>query len=236
MMLFVQRNKRRSAQIFLIILLMWALPSVCIREKSTTANFDDTLHDLLELLPGDQYATQLLSPIDRSSGESMLRDMATRTRIFNQLFSVWQKVHPPYSGARSNVISLIRQRFLENADQMINKYDKIRCFFNRFTQHLFPWTMAYFADHSLLYASFGAAGRGIVMPVGNRQLPYALTSITTLRELGCMLPVEVFYLGNDDLHTVSQAALTNISGVVTRDLSQMIYDDTWTLKGSSVSE
>jgi hypothetical protein len=47
------------------------------------------------------------------------------------------------------------------------------------------------------------------------------------------LPVEVFFMGDADLHEGSRAALAKLPGVTTRDLSKMVYDDDWTLKGRS---
>jgi alpha 1,3-mannosyltransferase len=235
-MLVLRRSHRRSTRIILTVLLLyasWTLLSISARTIPTTSTFENNLHDLLGLLPDDRHTSQLLSPIDHSSGESMLWDLATRTRLFGKIFTAWESVHHVtyQSEARPSTITLIRRRFPHSADQLIEDYDRMRCFFNRLTQHLFPWTMAYFADHTLLRASFLEGGRGIVITVGDRQVSYATTLITTLRKLGCDLPVEVFYLGEDDLHLSSRSALRKVPGVVIRDLSQMIYDKTWKLKG-----
>jgi alpha 1,3-mannosyltransferase len=102
---------------------------------------------------------------------------------------------------------------------------------NRFSRHLFPWTARHSPDHMLLHTSSTTGGRGIVITVGERQTAYVLTSIKTFREFGCDLPVEVFFLGDSDLHEDSRAALAELPGVITRDLSKMVYDDGWTLKG-----
>jgi alpha 1,3-mannosyltransferase len=195
--------------------------------------FDNNLHDLLSLLPNDSQTNLLLSPIDHSSGESMLRDLATRTRLFGHILTAWETVHhvTSQSDTGPSIVTLIRHRFPRNADQLIQGYDNMRSFYNRFTQHLFPWTMAYFADHTLLRESFLKGGRGIVITVGDRQAPYATTLLTTLRILGCDLPVEIFYLGEDDLRSNSRSILAKVPGVAIRDLSQMIYDEAWTLKG-----
>jgi alpha 1,3-mannosyltransferase len=232
--MLLQYRCRRSTWIVLIIILTYTLSislKLGARPISVALTFDDHLHNLLGLLPDEQSTSRLLSPIDHSSGESMLRDLATRTRVFSQIFNAWEDVHPADTDASMNIITIVRQRFPHSADQLINDYDKMRCFFNRLTQHLFPWTMAYFADHSLLHASFRVGGRGIVMSVSDRQVSYAVTTITALRRLGCELPVEVFYLGEEDLHMSSRSALSRVPGVITRDLSQMVYDEGWTIRG-----
>lgn len=208
----------------------WLQVSKYTAQSEAQRHFDDSLHNFVALLPDDSQTAQLLSPVDYSSGESMLRDLATRTRFFSLVFSVWEDLHVAL-GPGSNVIERIRQQSLENPNEAIRKYDKMRSFTNRFTQHLFPWTMAYFSDHVALHQSFGAGGRGIVMTVGGSQALYALTTINTFRELGCDLPIELFYLGDQDLPESSRSALANITGVTTRDLSQMVYDNGWSLHG-----
>jgi alpha 1,3-mannosyltransferase len=165
----------------------------------------------------------------------MLRDLAIRTRSFKLFFEAWETLHiipsPVNITIQQNVIERVRQRPSIDTSRALQNYDKMRCFMNRFAQHLFPWTMGYFADHMLLHAGFHGEGRGIVITVGDHQVSYVLTSIRTFRELGCGLPVEVFFLGDNDLHEDSRSALAKIPGVATRDLSQMIHDDGWTLKG-----
>lgn len=153
----------------------------------------------------------------------MLRDLAIRTRSFKLFFEAWETLHivpsPGNITIQQNVIERIRQRPSIDTSRAIQNYDKMRCFMR------FPWTMGYFADHMLLHAGFHGAGRGIVITVGEHQVSYVLTSIRTFRELGCGLPVEVFFLGDNDLHEDFRSALAKIPGVATRDLSQMIYDD-----------
>ena len=71
------------------------------------------------------------------------------------------------------------------------------------------------------------------MSGGDRQLTQLRSSIESLRNLGCDLPVEVMYLGEADLGEASRSELETMSGVVTRDMRTMINDDGWTLRGWS---
>lgn len=203
---------------------------------ASEADFEITLGKLTDLIPDEVSLEQLLSPIDHSQGTSMLRDLALRTRSFKALFEAWENLHiiSATSGnvlTEANIIERIRHSDLSDKNGAVQRYDAVRSFMNRFSQHLFPWTMSHTADHMLLHASFATGGKGIVVTASNRQIAYVLTSIQTLREIGFDLPVEVFYMGDADLHEGSRAALARVPGVTTRDLSKMIYDNGWTLKG-----
>jgi len=205
--------------------------------------FDEALYNLTELTPTEDRMKELLSPIDYSKGTSMLHDLAVRTRVFRLLFAAWESVHISTSAdsifAEDSVAERIRRRSSYDPDGdhdlrgAIRDYDRARTFMHRFTQHLFPWTMSYVADHMMLHAGFYRGGRGIVITLGDHQVAYALTSIKTFRQLGCELPIEIFFLGNNDLNADSRMALEQLPGVTTRDLSQMIYDDGWSLKGTN---
>ena len=86
-------------------------------------------------------------------------------------------------------------------------------------------------DHMSLHASFYTGGRGIVFTAGNRQGGQLLTVIPSLRQLGCELPIEVMYLGDEDLDEEMRDVLEKLNGVITRDLRLMIDDDGWHLAG-----
>ncbi|KAJ5099169.1 hypothetical protein N7532_006170 [Penicillium argentinense] len=83
----------------------------------------------------------------------------------------------------------------------------------------------------ILHTQFWNAGRGIVFTAGDQQAPYVLTSIQSIRELGCDLPIEVMYLGNDDLGEDFREELESIPGMITRDLNPMVSDEGWKLRG-----
>lgn len=206
--------------------------------RAADVDFEAALRNLTDLIPNEIRVEQLLSPIDYSEGTSMLRDLAVRTRFFGALFTAWESLHithPTMPGdvhIRQNIVDRIRHGFSEGQDEAVQEYDTVRSFMNRFSRHLFPWTAGHSPDHMLLHTSFTTGGRGIVITVGDHQSAYVLTSVKTFRDLGCDLPVEVFFLGAGDLNEDSRTALAELPGVTTRDLSKMIYDDGWTLKGT----
>lgn len=202
--------------------------------------FESALHNLTHLAPDEARVAQLLSPIDHSKGTAMLKDLAVRTRLFDTLFTAWENLHITPSATlgevsiRQNIVERIRHSSLSRRSEAIQRYDTMRSFMNQFARHLFPWTAGQSPDHMLLHTTFAAGGRGIVITVGDHQIAYVLTSIKTFRELGCNLPVEVFFLGDGDLRESSREALARLPEVITRDLSRMVIDDGWTLKGKLV--
>lgn len=115
--------------------------------------------------------------------------------------------------------------------QTIRTYDRIRFLVNTFAKRLFPWTMLAHPDHMSLHASFYNGGRGIVFTAGNPQAPELLTVIPSLRKLGCKLPIEIMYLGDEDLDEDMRDRLEKLDGVTTRDLRLMVDDFGWHLAG-----
>jgi alpha 1,3-mannosyltransferase len=121
----------------------------------------------------------------------------------------------------------------EKLAQTIRSYDRVRYFVNTFAKRLFPWTMLSYPDHMSLHNSFYNGGRGIVFTAGNHQAGELLTVVPSLRQLGCSLPIEIMYLGDEDLDEDMRDRLEKLDGVVTRDLRLMINDDGWHLAGKS---
>ncbi|KAH6575928.1 hypothetical protein BASA60_004745 [Batrachochytrium salamandrivorans] len=82
----------------------------------------------------------------------------------------------------------------------------------------FPWLKAghKFATVRQLAQSF--KGRGIVMTTGKWHFKYARHAITVVRNLGSTLPIQMFYVGDNDLPKESRDELEAISGVVTINL------------------
>lgn len=114
----------------------------------------------------------------------------------------------------------------------IRNYDNFRHVVNTFAKRLFPWTMLSYPDHLSLHASMYSGGRGIVFTAGDRQAGELLTVIPSLRQLGCNLPIEVMYLGDEDLDEQMRDRLEELDDVVTRDLRLMIDDSDWHLAGA----
>lgn len=211
--------------------------------------FEKSLQTVLSMLPDEVHMRELIRPVE-GSGKEKMREMGLRTRAYKKYFEAWEALHmtTDAEGAtyiRDDVISYLRshQQTLEKAEfneegvdgmnlaMTIRQYEAYRVFLLKFAQLLFPWTSPYFADHMSLHASIKKGGRGIVLTAGDDQAPYLLTTIYSFRRLGCTLPIEVMYLGDQDLGEDYRAELEALPGVITRDIAQMTNDKGWALKG-----
>ncbi|KAK5078173.1 hypothetical protein LTR64_003423 [Lithohypha guttulata] len=220
------------------------------REKwSDRPEFEKSLTKVLSLLPDEVHMRELIRPVE-GSGKEKMREMGLRTRAYRKYFEAWEALHmtTDSEGAtyiRDDVIPYMRshQQSLETSEfsdegvdglnlaTTIRQYEAYRVFMVKFAHLLFPWTAPYFADHMTLHASIKKGGRGIVLTAGDDQAPYLLTTIYSFRQLGCTLPIEVMYLGDQDLGEDYRAELEALPGVITRDIAQMTNDAGWALKG-----
>ena len=199
--------------------------------------FSDALDELFSISPDEQVRQKLLRPITSTNTEK-LRELGLRSRAYKRYFDAWEKVHVVTSGDDSvyypidNLIPYIRASKPGDAfPEALHKYESYRHFLTQLGTLLFPWTSPYFADHMSLRASLHHGGRGIVILVGNNHAHYALAAIPTLRTLGCDLPIEIMYLGENDLRKDFRVELESLQGVTTRDLSAMVSDEGWQLAG-----
>lgn len=198
--------------------------------------FDAALDYLSSIIPNEIYLRELLRPL-MGTGPEKLRELGLRTRAYKQFFDAWEELHLVTQHddniyVRDDLVSYIRAKFSkENFPEKLRKYESYRYFLAKLSALLFPWTSPYFADHMSLHASFYHGGRGIVFTTGDNHAPFLLTTIPSLRTLGCNLPIEIMYLGDSDLSESSRAALEDLSGVTTRDLSAMVNDEGWRLRG-----
>ncbi|KAL5355817.1 mannosyltransferase putative-domain-containing protein [Aspergillus floccosus] len=215
-------------------------PDYTTSEIPITGSFQDTLQRMVSLLPDEMRIRDLLSPID-GTGEAKIREIGLRTRSFNVLFEAWESIHlvPTPGGMyrRDNIIQYLQthpdiatELHMDTA-KIIHTYEAYRSLVTRLASQLFPWTAPYFADHMALHGSFYSGQRGLVFTASDNQAPYMITSIRAMRRLGCKLPVEVMYLGDNDLSEDFRERLESIPEVLTRDLSQMVLEDGWTLAG-----
>lgn len=211
----------------------------CQTHEGSGDDFGHHLEILLELLPEETQRRALLQPI-QGTGKTALRELGLRTREFKRLFDAWEAVHVVQTKdliyIRDDVLQFLRCE--DHTDQSnskfrlaaaIQSYEAFRSLLTSMAQALFPWTSPYFADHISLHAHIKNGGRGIVVTAGDKQAAYLLTGIQIIRKLGCTLPVEIMYLGDDDLGPDFRAELENIDGVITRDLKRMVDDRGWEL-------
>ncbi|TIA33664.1 putative alpha-1,3-mannosyltransferase [Aureobasidium pullulans] len=189
----------------------------------------------MTLMPSELSMKALMAPFV-DTGDEHLKDVATRVRIFRAAFEAWEDLHGVASGDQvgfSNILQRLRNPGNSAIDirNAIQRYDEFRYYVNRLGITLFPGTNLAFGDHLLLHASFYKAGRGIVLTLGDHQVYMVLTSIRAFRRMGCTLPIEIMYLGEEDLGEEFRVMLEEIPGVITRDLSIMVDDQGWELKG-----
>ena len=212
-------------------------------KDAETLHFETSLKNVLDNTPDESQLEHLLSPI-AESGKQRLHDTAVRARALKSMLEPWEDLHLVKSQDKTYVRDDIL-RYIQQADnlssisitgskaELIRSYEYYRSAVAKLSTLLFPWTAPYFADHVTLHAHIHHGGRGIVMSSGNRHIQHLLTSIKSLRQLGCNLPIEVMYLGEDDLKEISRTELELIPGVVTRNMKTMINDKGWTLRGWS---
>ncbi|KAF7183913.1 hypothetical protein CNMCM7691_004335 [Aspergillus felis] len=227
-----------------------AIPDDLPDEKPTAQKTDSvplpkndlsmSLDRMIALLPDEMRIQSLLRPLEATGGER-LRDLGLRTRDFWALFEAWETVHlvPADDGLyiRDDIIQYLRRHpevaesMVRNTTDVIRSYESYRSLITRFSTLLFPWTAPHFPDHIHLHTQIHSGGRGLVFSAGDNQAPFLLASIPAIRQLGCDLPIEVMYLGDQDLSQDMREQLEALPGVTTRDLRQMVDDRGWKLAG-----
>lgn len=205
-----------------------------------STSFAGALEHMLSLLPDDSFVSDMTGPIE-GTGEQKIREVGLRTRVLKSLFESWELLHLSLSQGQVFAGGDILQHLKaspEIAEQigmshtdLIHAYEKYCSVLKQFSEHLFSWTMPYFTDLMALHLQFWNGKRGIVFTAGSRQAPYMITSIQLIRRIGCDLPIEVMYLGDEDLDEGNRAKLESIPGVFTRDLRPMVNDEGWKLAG-----
>lgn len=200
------------------------------------------IRNVLDLCPDEVYTRTLTKPIDMG-GEEKLHEIGLRIRMFKKYFDAWEALHVVTDGlsktafVRDDILRFIRDTKDLSAitdktrAQAIQHYEIYRTFLARLSSILFPWTAPYFSDHMTLHGHMYNAGRGIVISGSDAQAHYILTAISSFRALGCELPIEIMYLGDDDLSQDKRDQLEAVPNVTTRNLKQMVNDQGWELSG-----
>lgn len=217
----------------------YSIPASGGHSNRMSGELGATLRQALLLLPNETQIKSLLAPLDMS-GTDRVHEIGVRTRTFRILFEAWESVHLIRTHKNiytRNVVqalyddpSLTTHLEMDMA-QALRSYEKLRYVLSKMATLLFPWSMPLVGDQMDLHIQTYSGHRGIVITAGNKQAPYLLTSIPSMRWLGCDLPIEVMYLGDDDLSPSLQADLAALPGVTVRDLSLMVNDDGWKLAG-----
>ncbi|KAI5198370.1 glycosyltransferase family 71 protein [Aureobasidium subglaciale EXF-2481] len=205
-------------------------------------DIDVALRTVLSLCPDEVYYNAFTQPI-KTGGEEKLHETGVRVRMFKKYFDAWESLHVVTDSlsdtafVRDDVLRYIRDSQHISAFtsgtrvEAMRQYETYRSFLSNMSSILFPWTAPYFSDHMTLHGHMYNAGRGIVISGSNSQASYIKTAISSFRAMGCTLPVEVMYLGDDDLGQDIRDDLETIEGVITRDIRKMVNDQGWALEG-----
>ncbi|KAJ5996621.1 hypothetical protein N7522_008281 [Penicillium canescens] len=207
------------------------------------------LSRIIYLLPDEEETKALLTPI-QTTGEQRLHDYALRTRQYKTLLEAWEDLHilnnpttkeqdPTINTALPQTLLTrpsISQTLQTTPSSLLHTYESYHSTLTRLQSLLFPWTNPYYPSHlhhrhSLHHPPHSQQRRGLVFSAGTHQLPFLLTTIPALRNLGCTLPIEIMYLGNEDLSPEARASLEALPGVITRDIRLLVSDAGWELKG-----
>ncbi|KAG1448252.1 hypothetical protein G6F56_008998 [Rhizopus delemar] len=105
------------------------------------------------------------------------------------------------------------------------KADPSWTYYQRLENALYPWIHPYWEN--AFHLNNQTSGQGIVLCSGNGQFKFAATTIRVLREvLKTELPIEVFFIREDDLSVAKRFYLENeFSDVTLRKLDQSIADE-----------
>lgn len=214
--------------------------SISAAGSDDVASIRKALLNVFDMMPEEGRMDDLLMPLI-GTGTKRLRDVGSKAREFKVYLKAWEGLHLIFGSNSANVRDDILRFILERHSELslpgmtlaqtLHAYEMFRSLITNLGDLLFPWTAPYFANHMTLHASFYGSGRGIVLSAGQDQVPYLLATIPAMRRLGCTLPIEIMYLGDDDISEDYREVLDEIPGVVTRDVKQMVRDAGWDLAG-----
>lgn len=89
--------------------------------------------------------------------------------------------------------------------------------YRKLQDHLYSWALKKHKSLQELYGSYG--GKGIVMSLGSKYVKLAVHAIKAFRKLGCQLPFQIFYNGQEDLDQKSIDYLKTLKDVIVSDIN-----------------
>lgn len=154
------------------------------------------------------WADLLTSPEDRPNFKSLTVQERTYKALFQYLDNL-----------QANDTDIYQEPYRDTWD-----------LFQQLERVLYPWL--HLRYKSLFDVQAESKGAGLIFCVGNDQFYHAATTIRAVREtFKSNIPIEVFYINENDLSEVKRQYLeTEFSNLKTVDLSQYI-DNTWTQFG-----
>ena len=119
---------------------------------------------------------------------------------------------------------------LVNSISSSKKSKKRSDWLEKIESHIFPWIQQSSLD---LIDSF--QGTGLVMCIGNGQTKMAAAGLKMIRQVHqSTIPIEVFYLGDQDLSEANRNFLNEIPFTTTRDITKIFNNDILKLSGWAI--
>lgn len=153
-------------------------------------------------------------------------ELARTERLYKAL---WNYVYPVYQ--------TLKGRNDREREKALHKLATTRPeidFFLRLEQRLFPWVQYVRRTSFSLFETYH--GKGIVFCAGNPQFEFVITSIQAIRNrLKSRLPIQIFYMGEDDLSRERQQYLRAMaSDIELIDVTQILNDEYMQLGGWAI--
>eukprot|EP00121_Abeoforma_whisleri_P012351 Awhi_evm1s11397 len=134
-------------------------------------------------------------------------------REFQKLYTLWKSTE-------ENIYD-----YIDQSDQKVSPDEVVEFqrYLNAYENMLFFWLHPTYNSIEQLRSTYSHE-RGIVTSIGNGQFYLGYSLLKTLRDTGCTLPMEVFYLGSDDLSSENRQKLESLTNVTTRNLKLPVSD------------
>ncbi|KAI9483045.1 MAG: mannosyltransferase putative-domain-containing protein [Benjaminiella poitrasii] len=139
--------------------------------------------------------------------------ITTAERLFKALFMYFDKIL-----AQDSLASVTNDPQYKDSWEL----------YKRLESTLYPWMYPYWQNafhiNNQTFNNDGSNSKGIVLCVGNAQFKFAASTIRSLREvLNCDLPIEIFYIRDDDLSAAKRSYLeSEFSNVTLRKLEDYV--------------
>ncbi|GJJ71018.1 hypothetical protein EMPS_03368 [Entomortierella parvispora] len=155
-------------------------------------------------------------------------DFSLSSRAERTYKSLWHHILPIYRSMPGTTS--------QEKDDQLYELSRSRAeidFFFRLEHKLYPWLHRNFRTSFALRDTY--SGRGIVVCAGNNQFEFASTSIQAIRRLNKDVPIQVFYMGNNDLSPERQTFFREMtSHIEVVDVTTILDNDYMQLGGWAI--
>ncbi|KAF7727321.1 hypothetical protein EC973_007630 [Apophysomyces ossiformis] len=189
-------------------------------------------HDIAIPTPVRPWTDQDTALLHTSLGQSYVADLLTSEEVTPDFKSLTfqQRV---FKALYQYFDPILSEGSVDVASSIAHK--EIWSLYEQLEETLYPWLRPHWKN--AFEINRNTSGRGIVICIGNSQFQYAATTIRAIREvLKSDLPIEVFYIREDDLSVQKRQYLENeFSHIKIKQIDQFINDwytrfNGWSLK------